>query len=865
MLYVATAILACIAAFFIMHLWHLRPGIPLYYVRGGDELVMLAWTKAIIDDGWYFTITHLGAPLGMSFGDFPIPNLLHMTVLRILTIVIHNPATALNLYFLAGFPIIAVTSAYVLRRFGLSWATASCLSIIYAMLPTRFMRNEAHLFYAQYYLAPVLVLAVVWVARGHALFDRTTKRPTRDGWIYLAGLLAVSWDNEYFAIFGMSFLFVAAVASAVRARHVAGALAGVAGILVLFAGIEVELMPYTIYEHQHGTDAAAIVRPPQASEIYALTLAQLVLPIQSHRIQGLAAKRAFFDSGLPLLINENSSASLGALGALGFLGSLGALLLLRRPNEDDLWPSLAKLNLAAFLLTTLGGVGALVSYFYVPELRAYNRVSPIIGFVSLAVVGLVLEVIRRRWLARVTLDRAWYAGLVVVMALAILDQTSADYVPDYAADRAVFLGENAYAVALEQRLPPAAAIYQVPHVLFPEGPPVEQLGSWDQAALYLHSHRLRYSFGATRGRSMDAWEQQTDARSPHAFVSQVMLAGFDGVAEYRSGYADGGVAESAALSAVVGAPPFVRDDGSIMFFDLSGLRAQYVAQVGSARAAGVAEAIIAPSVSMAFGDGFYGLESSAGQQWDWAPAHASILLTNTSDVEQPVRLRLLVSPATSGPAHMIMRAPSGRITTNAIARDGSWLVYEFNAPPGNSHVTLETDARRLHVAGDARDLRFQLHDWSIAGHDTAAAADIVDRILAHSATLAVPQLGVDFGAGCYQQESDASRTWHWCTNTGNVLLQNASRMPLHARLRYELITGAPSDVVVTAEGSRPTTLHGSPAGTAIDQVVVVPPGTTTMHFVTNAQPVISPGDARHMVFQLVNVRVDASKVGGLRP
>ena len=49
----------------------------------------------------------------------------------------------------------------------------------------------------------------------------------------------------------------------------------------------------------------------------------------------MAQKRAYFDAGLPVLTNENSSASLGFLGALGFVGLLAGLLFLRLERKDE--------------------------------------------------------------------------------------------------------------------------------------------------------------------------------------------------------------------------------------------------------------------------------------------------------------------------------------------------------------------------------------------------------------------------------------------------------------------------------------------------------------------------------------------------
>jgi phosphoglycerol transferase len=733
MLYAATAVIAFFAAFAIMHLWQMRLNIPLYYANGGDELVTLIWVKAMIDDGWYQTVTHLGAPIGMSFGDFPVGALLHMSVLKMLTLIVRDAGAALNLYFLAGFSLIAVSAAYVLRRLGRSWPAALMVSIVYAVLPMRFYRNEAHLAYAQYYLVPVLVLAILWVLRGHQLFDLRTRRPTGDGYIYLFGLVAVALDNQYVAVFGMVFLTLAAIASFIRTHSRNRAFAAAVGILVLFVCLEVSILPSTLYVMQHGTNGAAVVRPRESAEVYALTLAQLVLPVQSHRIPQLAAARSYFDAQIPSLVNENSAATLGILGALGFVGSIGALLLMRSENRHALWPDLARLNVGAFLLATLGGAGAIISYYFVPDLRGYNRFSTVIAFVSLAAVATALDAIGRRWPAATGKRHMWCAALVLVGVLAVADQTSALDIPPYAADRLAFSEDANFADALEERLPPNAALYQLPYVTFPESPPIVHLGSWDQTALYLHSHTLRYSFGVTRGRLGDAWQQNVDALPPRQFLEQVVLAGFDGVLVYRTGYEDRGSAREASLTALLGQRPLVGEGGAVAFFDLSRLRARYLAKVG-------------PSVAA--------------------------------------------------------RASSGV----------------------------------LNVEGP--------RDEAVASANRQIAALLGDEVTA------------EFTNGCYRPESNANSRWHWCGNSSDVILYNASGRSRTVKLRYSLKTAAPAAVAVRA-GGVPRSFRASPSGSAVEETLVVPPGSMLLRFSTSATPLVAPGDPRRLVLQISNFEVEA--------
>ncbi len=732
--YIWSALVALIGAVVVMHLWHMRVGIPLYYSRGGEELMVLTWTKAMLDGGWYGTIAHLGAPFAMSTADYPLPDLLHTLVLRVITLVVHHAPVAVNLYFIAGFPLIALAGTYALRRLGVSSGAAVAMSVIYALLPFRFMRNEGALFASQYYILPLLVLAVVWVLREHALFDPGRRRPTRDGYIFLVSLLALSWDNTYDAAFGVMLLAFAAAASYARTRAWRGAAAALVGIIVIFAGAEIELLPSTIYQLQHGKDAAIVSLAPQTSEYNALTLAQLVLPIQNHRIPKLARMRAKFDSGLVDFINENSSATLGVVGALGFLGTLAALLLVRTERDGDLWPELSRLNLAMFFIATIGGVGALITYYLVPQLDLYNRISPLIAFVSLAAVALVLDTIRRRRLAE--WNGVWAMGLTLLTAVAIFDQTSATYVPNYNADIQAYNADTGFATMLESRLGPNAQVYQLPHVAFPSIAPVERLQPWDQTALYLQSHTLHYSFGTTVGRKDDDWQLATNALPLHASLMELVLAGFQGIVVYTAGYADNGNAEIGALSSQLGTDPVLRDDRMAAFFDLSKLHARYIAAVGADKAASVRATIIhavpggiqhppediamamgtagrlldavstppATAIDVTFAAGCYAPERNATSDWHWCGNSALLTLLNHGPAQ---RIVLKYTLTTGAPAQVTAAANGTRAILEG-SPQGSSVNETLLVPPGRTALRLTTSAQPIAAPADPRRLTMQI-------------------------------------------------------------------------------------------------------------------------------------------------------------
>ena len=59
---------------------------------------------------------------------------------------------------------------------------------------------------------------------------------------------------------------------------------------------------------------------------------------------------------------------------------------------------------------------------------------------------------------------------------------------------------------IETVMTPGAMIFQLPVVAFPENPKVNRLNDYDLAKGYLHSTRLRWSYGAIKGRENDAWQ-----------------------------------------------------------------------------------------------------------------------------------------------------------------------------------------------------------------------------------------------------------------------------------------------------------------------------------------------------------------------
>ena len=109
----------------------------------------------------------------------------------------------------------------------------------------------------------------------------------------------------------------------------------------------VTLAPSLVYWAKHGRNDEVAHRLPAESELFGLKFAQLVLPIQEHRISALADLRQSYDDWSPTT-EAAFSTPLGLVGTAGFLVLLGvSLLQLASPGRPVARPLLGHAGIAA--------------------------------------------------------------------------------------------------------------------------------------------------------------------------------------------------------------------------------------------------------------------------------------------------------------------------------------------------------------------------------------------------------------------------------------------------------------------------------------------------------------------------------------
>jgi phosphoglycerol transferase len=689
--------LSVVAAVLLLHLWEADLRVPFDY--GGDGLWTTLLFKTMVEHGWVLVNPQLGAPLGLQLYDFPQADNLHLLAVKALSLFSADWALLMNVYFLAGFPLIAGATLAVLRRLRIGFGPALVASLLYAFLPCRLLKGEQHLFLGTYFQVPFAMLVAVWLCGDHPPFGPGWRRGAGRRRSLAAVLICVmvSMTGLYFAFFTGALLLAGGGWASIDRRRGRNALAALALTGVILLGLAVNALPTIAHDLRHGSNAQVAIRSPREAEILGLKITQLLLPVAQHRLPALRALRQRYDAETPLK-GENSVTNLGLAGSLGFLMLLGLALLRPRPDRprEDLLRPLGVLNLSAVLLGTIGGFGSLVALLVTPQVRAYSRINVMIGFVSLTALALLLERLCGRS------RRAAWLVLPGVLLLGLLDQVTPPAVRPYAGIKQLYQRDGQLVQAIEAGAPPAAMIFQLPYLEFPEAGGRERMGDYEPIRPYLHSHSrgLRWSYPTMRGRAGDSWNSQLSQLPLGRLVETLAEAGFHGILIDRYGYRDAGAELEAALGGLLGVKPLVGGaDDRLVFFSLADYSRRTLGDLPPAERQRRRELAVHP-ILFQWAAGFYNAERSESGPFRWCADSCDIAVENPSPVERRVSLAVTLGAA-QPPARLSL---DGDLLNRemTLTQGGTRLQETLTVPPGRHLIRLRSDSRP--APGDPRRL-----------------------------------------------------------------------------------------------------------------------------------------------------------------
>ena len=126
--------------------------------------------------------------------------------------------------------------------------------------------------------------------------------------------------------------------------------------------------------------------------------------------------------------------------------------------------------------------------------------------------------------------------------------------------------------------------------------------------------------------------------------------------------------------------------------------------------------------------------------------------------------------------------------------------------------------------------------------------------------LAIHTLIISWGGGFSDLELSPGRTWRWCSSEGTLDLYNTSQRERQVVMNMSLSTGYEemSNLIIRSPlHSEERKININPS--AYTLTLTLPPGHTTIQFISDAKRVKAPGDPRYLVFRVDDFQFKESK------
>jgi phosphoglycerol transferase len=544
----------------------LLPNLDYPFVYSGDGLWYSMQTQRAME-GWVFDNLRSGFPFGSNYLDYPASDAGNFLILKIIGLITGEFQSAINLYFFLSFSVTFVVAFCVLRTLGLANHYAFTAALLFNFIPFHFQRI-GHLFFTWYFVVPVFY----YIALKFSISSSSnTSIESNLLWKIFYGLCLVGLGSfgVYYALFGLILFFVVASYGAAANYSPRALKSATFACCMVLLGVFLNLAPNLVNKYTNGTNLEVAQRSAGESELYGFKFAQLILPRINHRNSKLAEITSKYNNSTPL-VNENITSTLGALGALGLLASFWIIfsaLAGRSQNRILIITSLIILVLIMF--GTIGGFGSIFALVITPAAHGWNRISVFISFGVFLVFFLLIQTLIQK---RFTGQRLFFVSSVISIFCilgGLWDQT-------------IFLGkaykdqikndfhlDKAFVGSIEKSLPVASAIYQIPYMAFPEVPELHHLGPYDLMEGFLHSTRLRWSYGGMKGRSGDLFYRSLAKEPLKKQLDVLKRLGFAGIYVDRRGLADNDHIVDDLTTLLGISPSLTRADGSVVFFRLN--------------------------------------------------------------------------------------------------------------------------------------------------------------------------------------------------------------------------------------------------------------------------------------------------------
>lgn len=492
-----------------------------------DGLMGLLMTKTMVEGHWnplgVEQTPFLGYPGTHHLYDYPINERLGYSIWWMFSQLTNNYKLVFNLSFFFGYLLCAFSFYWFCRKFKIERHFSVLAALFYTFLSYHYIRIE-HVFLANYCIVPIMLYTVFRFTRGY-YFQKLVENKFRI--LKFIGLhILFSITNVYYCLFYCFLLAFSFVYKWDRNYKEPWRLTVPAlSIALLSFFLLLNLLPNKIFRLQNSANPSAVVRDAIGAEIYALKPANILLPNSAHSMYYPARLKQKYRSAN---VVEGFNESIGIIGVLGLFFTFMTYL---KKKQSRTISKISRYIFALFALGISGGLGALLTNYFMIEFRAYNRISIFIATLALLSFFLLLN----RRLKGLSFKTHITVSLFLFFIF-VIDSFPKNMVISPVVQK-IYQAEKVYFASVESLLSENDKILQLPYMPFPETPPIHQMLDYDPLIPYLVStKKLYFSYGAIKGREAAQLIEQISANPIN--IDLIIQKGFGSILIDLNAYAD---------------------------------------------------------------------------------------------------------------------------------------------------------------------------------------------------------------------------------------------------------------------------------------------------------------------------------------
>ena len=671
-----------------------------------------AWVKGMIDNGWFLTNNKVGMPFGQNLRDFPMSDSFHFLIMKIISFFVQkNYVVTINVYYILTFILTVITSIYVFKYFGISNILSIFGALLYAFIPYHLFRNESHLFLSGYYMLPlgIMILLLVYLDEKFLFYYDKEKNKFIKNLINKKSIFAIivciiiGNSGVYYAFFLCYFLLAIGIITTIKEKNKYKIFSCLFLIAIISLAVLINLTPTIIYTIQQGGNhhVGLATRTVAYAESLTFKITQLFMPNYTSQYPFFAKIQEIYEL-LPGQMNTERGSYLGIFGSIGLIILLINTFLMEK--ETKLLNSLSILNLSGLLIGVTGGIGTFFALFISPAIRAYNRISIYLGFFCIFGLLIVFEYIKNK-IETNKIDKIIIIIIIAqLLVLGIINQTKTTYMENKKTTNETYLIEDRFIKKIENLVPENSMIFQLPYVIYPEGPPVNSVCSYDLAAGYLHSKNLRWSFGAIDGRLSAYWQKEVSSKPTEEMLKEITICDFKGIYIDKRGYADSAAKLEEEITQILGENPIKSDNDCLLFYPLINYYKKISNSYSFAQIEELKKQYLIP-LNISWQDGFYEMETDKNTSWRFCSSNGKLVIDNGLKIDK--NLILTMSLKVFYPKNYKLRINNTGIIEELTINDIE-TPHEINIKlsPGKNVISFECDAPRLNAPNDTRIIVF---------------------------------------------------------------------------------------------------------------------------------------------------------------